>query len=111
MPWFTRATPLDAGAWRTATWSAPLVVQLILAMLLVAMWLLGKWPFETHSAYAGERTWMLTSTVITTLVALLIGVAFLRSPSPRNCGLGVSIASCSVVVLAGGTLFAYIFLR
>ncbi|ETB33663.1 hypothetical protein O975_25975, partial [Mycobacterium avium subsp. paratuberculosis 11-1786] len=35
-------------------------------MLLVAMWLLGKWPFETHSAYAGERTWMLTSTVITT---------------------------------------------
>lgn len=111
MPSFTRVTALDARAWRTATWSAPFVIQLILATLLVAMWLLGKWPFETHSAYAGERAWMLTSTVITTLAALLIGVAFLRSPSPRNRGLGVSIASCSVVVLAGGTIFAYLFLR
>lgn len=111
MPSFTCGTALDARAWRTATWSAPFVVQLVLGMLLIAMWLLGKWPFETHSAYAGERAWMLTSTVITTLAALLIGVAFLRSPSPRNRGLGVSIASCSVVVLAGGTIFAYLFLR
>lgn len=101
----------DARAWRTATWSAPFVVQLILAMLLVAMWLLGKWPFDTHSAYAGERAWMLTSTVLTTLVSLLIGATFLRSTSRRNRGLGISIVSCSAVVLAGGTAFAYLVLR
>jgi hypothetical protein len=111
MPSFNRVPALDARAWRTATWSAPFIVQLILAALLVAMWLLGKWPFETHSAYAGERAWMLTSTVITTLAALLIGVAFLRSPAPRNRGLGISISSCSMVVLVGGTIFAYLFLR
>ncbi|WP_082984585.1 hypothetical protein [Mycobacterium sp. 1465703.0] len=75
------------------------------------MWLLGKWPFDTHSAYAGERAWMLTSTVITALTSWLVGAAFLRSPSPRNRGLGISISSCSVVVLAGGTIFAYLFLR
>lgn len=101
----------DARAWRTATWSAPLVVQLILAALLIAMWLLGKWPFETHSAYAGERAWMLTATVLTTLASLLIGAALLRSTSPRSRGLGISVLSCSVVVLAGGTVFAYLVLR
>ena len=112
MPSFNRVPPpLDARAWRTATWSAPFVVQLILATLLVVMWLLGKWPFETHSAYAGEGAWMLTSTVLTTLAALLIGVAFLRSPSPRNRGLGVSIASCSATVLVGGIVYADLVLR
>jgi uncharacterized membrane protein len=102
---------LDAGAWRTATWSAPFVVQVILGMLLIAMWLLGKWPFDTHSAYAGERAWMMTATVITTSGSLLIGAALLRSPAPRNRGLGLSIASCSVVVLLGGAIFAYLVLR
>ncbi|WP_036455374.1 MULTISPECIES: hypothetical protein [Mycobacterium] len=80
-------------------------------MLLIAMWLLGKWPFETHSAYAGERAWMLTATAITTLTSLLVSAALLRSRSPRNRGLGLSLASCSVVVLAGGTIFAYMVLR
>ncbi|BBY03526.1 hypothetical protein [Mycobacterium seoulense] len=80
-------------------------------MLLVAMWLLGKWPFDTHSAYAGERGWMLTATVLTALASLLAGVAFLRSSSPRSRGLGISVVSCSAVVLAGGTIFAYLVLR
>lgn len=106
-----RVNFLDAPAWRTATWSAPFVVQLILGILLVTMWLLGKWPFDTHSAYAGERAWMLTATVLTTLASLLIGAAFLRSSSPRNRGLGISILSCSAVVLAGGAVFAYLVLR
>ncbi|OCB17048.1 hypothetical protein A5644_23610 [Mycobacterium intracellulare subsp. yongonense] len=87
------------------------MVQAVLAVLLIAMWLLGKWPFETHSAYAGERAWMLTATAITTLTSLLVSAALLRSRSPRNRGLGLSLASCSVVVLAGGTIFAYMVLR
>ncbi|WP_231996385.1 hypothetical protein [Mycobacterium scrofulaceum] len=101
----------DTRAWRTATWSAPFVVQVILAMLLVAMWLLGKWPFYTHNAYTGEREWMLTATVVTTIVSLLFGAALLRSPSPRSRGLGISTLSCSAVVLAGGTIFAFLVLR
>lgn len=101
----------DTRAWRTATWSAPFVVQVILAMVLVAIWLLGKWPFGMHNAYAGEREWMLTATVVTTIVSLLFGAALLRSPSPRKRGLGISILSCSAVVLAGGTIFAYLVLR
>lgn len=106
-----RSKGFDAPVWRTATLSAPFMVQAVLAVLLIAMWLLGKWPFETHSAYAGERAWMLTATAITTLTSLLVSAALLRSRSPRNRGLGLSLASCSVVVLAGGTIFAYMVLR
>lgn len=106
-----RVNFLDADAWRTATWSAPFVVQPILAMLLVTMWLLGKWPFDAHSAYAGERVWMLTATAVTTVVSLLIGVAVLRSTSSRGRGLGISILSCSCLVLVGATIFAFLVLR
>jgi hypothetical protein len=102
---------LDARAWRVATLASPFVVQIVLGLLLVTMWLLGKWPFETHSAYAGERAWMLTSTVITTLTALLIGGALLRSPAPRNRGLALSIAGSSATVLTGGIVYAYLVLR
>lgn len=101
----------DARAWRTATLSAPIVVQAVLSMLLIAMWLLGKWPFDTHSPYAGERAWMLTATVITTLMSLLLSALLLKSPSPRNRGLGMSVASCSGAVLIGGATFAYLILR
>lgn len=101
----------DAGAWRAATWSAPFVVQPVLGILLIFMWLLGKWPFETHSAHAGERAWMLAAVATTTLTSLLVSAALLRSRSPLNRGLGLSLASCSVVVLAGGTIFAYMVLR
>ncbi|ASL12191.1 hypothetical protein LFT51_28325 [Mycobacterium intracellulare subsp. chimaera] len=106
-----RSKGFDAPVWRTATLSAPFMVQAVLAVLLIAMWLLGKWPFETHSAHAGERAWMLAAVAITTLTSLLVSAALLRSRSPRNRGLGLSLASCSVVVLAGGTIFAYMVLR
>lgn len=106
-----RSKGFDAPVWRTATLSAPFMVQAVLAVLLIVMWLLGKWPFETHSAHAGERAWMLAAVAITTLTSLLVSAALLRSRSPRNRGLGLSLASCSVVVLAGGTIFAYMVLR
>lgn len=106
-----RSKGFDAPVWRTATLSSPFMVQAVLAVLLIAMWLLGKWPFETHSAHAGERAWMLAAVAITTLTSLLVSAALLRSRSPRNRGLGLSLASCSVVVLAGGTIFAYMVLR
>lgn len=111
MPSLLRVRDLDARAWRMATLSAPFVIQLMLGSLLIAMWLLGKWPFNTHSAYAGERAWMLTTTVVTTLGFLLISTALLRSPSSRNRGLALSISTCSIIVLAGGTIFAYLILR
>lgn len=111
MPSFTRVRDLDARVWRTATWSAPFVVQVELGLLLTAIWTLGKWPFPTHSAYGGERTWMLTAAVVTTLTSLVFSAVLLQSSSPRHRGLSLSIAGSSVVVLIGGTAYAYLILR
>ncbi|WP_240631730.1 hypothetical protein [Mycobacterium colombiense] len=110
MPAFLRVRDFDERAWRTATLSAPFVVQIVLGLLLTTMWVLGKAPFTTEGGHS-ERTWMLTATAITTLVSLALGAAFVRSSSPRNRGLGLSVAASSVVVLVGGTVYAYLILR
>lgn len=111
MPSSSRTNYLDDRARRIATWSAPFVVQLTIGALLITMWLLGKWPFNTHSAWAGERTWMLTSTVVTAVTSLLLTAVLLRSPSPRNRGLALSTAASCAIVLIGGTVYAYLVLR
>jgi hypothetical protein len=111
MPSLARVRDLDARAWSTATWSAPFVVQLVLAALVIIMWLLSKWPFATHRGYRGELGWTLTATVITTLVSLAISGALLTSPSSRRRGLSVSIAGSSAVVLIGGVVWAFCVYR
>lgn len=110
MPSMPRISSLDADAWRTATLSAPFVVQIVLAVELVAMWALGKGAFTTEGGRS-ERTWMFTATAITALVSLAVSAALLRSRSARNRGLGLSVAASSVVVIVGGTLYAYMILR
>ena len=101
----------DAGAWRIATVSAPFVVQGVLALLILALWLLGEGPFKTHSAYAGERTWMVTATLVATVVSLLISGALVWSPSSRLRGISLSLASSSALVLIGGLFYAYLTMR
>lgn len=110
MPSFPRVRDLDNRAWRTATLSVPFVVQIVLGLLLLAMWLLGKGLYTTEGGHS-ERGWMLAAAVVTTLVSLALAAALLRSPSPRNRGLALSIAASSAVVLIGGTLYAYLVLR
>ncbi len=111
MPSLPRIHDLDARAWRTATWSAPFVVQFVLAALLLFMWLLGTWPFVTHSPYEGERAWLLSATVITALVSLAISGVLLTSRSSRNRGLALSVAGSAAVVLVGGVMYAFLFFR
>jgi hypothetical protein len=108
---FSRVRDLDARAWRTATWSAPFVVQAVVGVLLIVMWLLAKWPFATHDPYRGERAWMLTATVITTLASLAISGVLMRSGSSRRRGLSLGVAGAAAVVLIGGIVFAYLILR
>lgn len=110
MPSFPRVRDLDAGAWRTATLSAPFVVQIVLGLLLTTMWVLGKGPFTTEHGHT-ERSWMLIAAAITALVSLALAAALGQSPSPRNRGLALSIAGSSATVLIGGIVYAYLVLR
>ncbi|WP_231986728.1 hypothetical protein [Mycobacterium sp. 852002-40037_SCH5390672] len=82
-----------------------------MALLMFTLWLLGEGPFKTHSAYAGERTWMVTATLIATVVSLLISGALVGSPSPRRRGISLSLAGCSALVLIGGLFYAYLTMR
>ncbi len=101
MPSFAWVRDLDEHAWRTATWSAPLLVQAELAVLFLAMWALGQWPFATH-----DRAWTLTATGCTMLVSLVCCAALLRSPTPRRRALALSLACSSVAVLIGAVVFS-----
>lgn len=110
MPAFPRVRDLDTRAWRTATLSAPFAVQLVLGLLLVAMWALGKGPFTTESGHS-ERAMMIAAAGVAALVSLLFSAVLLTSPSARNRGLSLSIAGSAVVVLIGGAFYAYLILR
>lgn len=111
MPSSVRSKSLDARGWRTATLSAPFVIQGLLALLIVNAWLLGKWPFGTHSASAGERPWLSAALLVTTVEGLLISAVLRTAQSSRRRGLSLSVASCSAVLLIGGAVFAYEVLR
>jgi hypothetical protein len=110
MPSFPRVRDLDTQTWRTATLSAPFVVQIVLGFLLLAVWALGNGLFKTESGHS-ERVLLLTATLITTLTSLVFSVVLLMSPSPRRRGLSLSLAGSSAVVLVGGTIYAYLVLR
>jgi hypothetical protein len=103
-------TAFDARAWRSATLSAPLVVQGVIGLLIVNMWLLGKGPFATESGRS-ERAWILTATLITTVECAFLTAALLTSPSSRRRGFALSIASCSGVAIIGAIIFGYLEMR
>lgn len=88
----------DAEAWRIATVSAPFVVQGVLALLMLTLWLLGEGPFKTHSAYAGERAWMVTASLIASAVSLSISVPLAWTPSSRRRGISLSLVTSRGVV-------------
>ena len=111
MPSSVRAKSIDARVWRAATLSAPFVIQGLLALLILNAWLLGKWPFGTHSAYAGERAWLMAALLITTIESSLIGASLRPSQSSHRRGLSFSITSCSGGLLVGGAVFTYVMLR
>jgi hypothetical protein len=107
MPSLARIRDLDTQAWRTATWSAPFVVQLVFAALLILMWLLGKWPFEKHDTFKAEGALFLTATAIAALGSLAISGVLLTSRSSRGRGLAVSLAGSAAVVLIGAVVYDF----
>jgi len=95
----THLGSLDSRAWATATRSAPLVTQLILAVLIVSAWLLGKWiPGPALPLFAVSAAGVFV---------LCAGTAFIliRSTSSRARGMALSVAGSYVVVLAGAAVY------
>ncbi|MCK5755595.1 MAG: hypothetical protein KAH46_23105 [Mycobacterium sp.] len=95
----THLDGLDSRAWATATWSAPLVTQLILALLIASAWLLGKWfPGPALPLFAASAAGVFVLCAVATFVLI-------RSTSSRARGMALSVAGSYVVVLAGATIY------
>lgn len=96
----------DDETWTVATRSAPVVFQLILALLLVSTWLLSRWAVVNDAADP-SRTAVLGATGIAVVVSLVVAITLLRGPSPRARGLGLSAAACAAIVLIGAVPYAF----
>ncbi|PQM53275.1 MULTISPECIES: hypothetical protein [Mycolicibacter] len=97
----------DNDVWRTATRSAPIVVQLVFAAAFGVGWLLGHFPIDSH---AGYRIMLAATFIITAFASLLVGARILGSRSPRRRGLGLAVGGSGLALLAGGLPWALIFL-
>lgn len=103
----TRIRDQDSGVWRTATRSAPVVVQFVGAALFGIGWLLGRLPIDSHNGY---RVLVAGAAALTTVASLLVGAALLRADAPRRRGIGLAVGGSGLAVLIIGLIYALIFL-
>jgi hypothetical protein len=94
------ARRFDDRAWTVATRSAPVVIQVVLGLLLVSTWLLGRWSLAPRSA-------VLAATGIAMVVSLVVAAGLLGRGSPTARGLGLSAAACAAIVLIGAVPYAF----
>lgn len=103
VPWLDR---VDSRAWSTATWSAPLMTQLVLALVIATSWLFGKWFPGTSG--------LLSFFAAAGVVALLCVVTVMRLitlASPRAQGVALSIAGSLAIVLVGASVYGFWILQ
>ncbi|MGE0219523.1 hypothetical protein [Mycolicibacterium sp.] len=98
----------DAGSrtWSAATWSAPLLSNLVLAVLIVTSWLLGR----VYPAF-GPLGLFLVSAAAVFLVCAVAVVALVRSASPRADGIALGVIGSYAVVFVGGFVYGFWILK
>jgi hypothetical protein len=96
---------LDDRVWSVATRSSPIVIQFVLAVLLVATWLLGRWPLISNIVDA-PRAEVLVATGIAVVISVGVAAALFRRDSSIARGIGLSTAASAAVVLIGAIPYA-----
>lgn len=102
-----RLRDLDPHSWVIASWLAPLVAPLLVDVLLVTFWLLGKWPLLDRHEFALFVTAVILDVVVLMAVALLM----LKSHSPPVQGWSICIAGTSAIIFIGGLAFAIVIIK
>lgn len=97
---------VDERVWSAATWSAPIVIQLVFSGMFVAMWLLGKAGLHNDTP-AGQRTTFLIAMGLAVVISLVTASLLWRRTSPKTKGVGLAAAGSAAVVLIGGLAYAY----
>ncbi|MDT7758296.1 MAG: hypothetical protein QOH27_4194 [Mycobacterium sp.] len=96
---------LDDRVWSVATRSSPVVIQFVLGVLLVATWLLRRWPLVSNTVDA-PRAEVLVATGIAVAISVGVAVALFRRDSSMARGIGLSTAASAAVVLIGAIPYA-----
>ncbi|XTP35777.1 hypothetical protein ACORG1_05925 [Mycobacterium sp. TJFP1] len=106
MTTFAHLRGLNSRMWRTATWLAPLTTQVVLALLIVTSWLLGKWFPGT-----GPVPLLLVSAAAVLSLCVVAVIVLARSATSRAQGVALSIAGAYTVVLVGAAAYGVWILR
>ena len=96
-----RLHDLDSRAWSAATWSAPLMTQLVLALIIATSWLLGK-----SFPGSGAVLFVVSAAAVFVLCAV-VTVVLIRSGSSRARGIALSVAGSYAVVFVGGVVYGF----
>ena len=96
----------DAQVWRTATWAAPFVIQLVLGVAVGITWVLGRNPSNLH----GIRQYALGA-VGTLALTVIVSCALFVRESARARGVAISIAGSFVVALIGAIVYGFSIIR
>lgn len=94
---------ISSDTWRTATWSVPLIFQLVMTLFLSTTWAAGKWVLDG----ATFRTTMSSGAATSTVIALVISIVLLKDRSPRWRGVGLAVAGSAAAVLIGWMVAAF----
>ena len=90
----------DQEVWAIATWTAPFVVQAVLACLIAVSWLAGR-----RGPAMGGFAQFACGGVAVTFATLVLTVLLLKRDTRRARGLRVSLLGSLVVVLIGGLVY------
>ncbi len=97
------ASRVSSDTWRTATWSVPLVFQLVLTLFLATTWAAGKWVLVGDP----HRTMMSAGAATSTVVALVMSIVLFKARSSRLRGVGLAVAGSAAAVLIGWLVAAF----
>ena len=98
---------LDQRVWAVATWTIPVVVQLVTGAVLVAMWLIGRWTALQPDSSAGTRSTLLIAVGIAVVIFLAVAAALVRRASSTTRGIGLGTAASAAIILIGGVVYAF----
>lgn len=101
-----RLRGVDARAWATATWLAPLTTQVILALVILTSWTFGKWFLGSAALLQ-----FLVGAAVVLIVCAVIAIPLGRAGTPLAHGIAVSIAGGYAVVIVGGLLYGFWIMR
>ncbi|MBB3750610.1 peptidoglycan/LPS O-acetylase OafA/YrhL [Mycolicibacterium sp. BK634] len=97
---------LDDQTWKVATWSTPILFQLVCGVFLAAMLIATKLGFRDDTRVA-EGHKILAATGVAVLIALIVAAPFLATRRPSLRGLALGTATAAAIFLIGA--LGYVF--